>query len=174
VRRERSDVQGIKKFHGIHPFVGEHFSLSPDTYHHMFVPVFLEAAVAAWKYLKIPEVKFCGFTGIANDNLPHNISPVTSFWLIPFCFYSLPREIALVCIKSAFPPRFFPWHVILLIEMSYENTTILFKESLAREVRVKASAVFSMGNVWVTNRSALTHPSRISARAFLVSAGPHE
>ena len=90
-------------------FVGEHLSLSPDTYHHMFVSVFFEAAVTAWKYLKIPEVKFCAFTGIADDNPSHNISPVPSFWLILFCFYSLPFEIAFVFVKSAFSRGCFPW-----------------------------------------------------------------
>jgi hypothetical protein len=113
---ERSDVQGIEKFHDVHPFAGEHFSLSPNTYYHMFVPVFFEAAVTAWRYLKIPEVKSCGFTGIADDNLSHNISPVTSFGLILFGFYSLPFEIAFVFVKSAFSRRFFPWHAILLLE----------------------------------------------------------
>lgn len=74
VRRKRRDVQGIEKSHGVHFFVGEHCSLSSDAYHDMFVPVFFETAVAAWKYLKISEVKFCGFTGIANNNLPHRMS----------------------------------------------------------------------------------------------------
>ncbi len=175
MRGKWGNVKRIQIIHGVHLIFRANLPFPPDADHNMLMPVLFKARISSRGDLKIPEVELCGFALVTDDYTPYHVGPISSLKFISPGLYPMPFEIAPVSVKPALVFRFFFRHANLLQETpKTQKTTILFSESPARAVSPKASAVFSTGNRWVTNFSALTVPSSIISRASAVSVGPQE